>query len=1023
MEIVIIPIIVFVIATAMLFARSMISMRKRLTNVEEAKKRLKAGWEARLRGEEGKRRELEGKLCKAEEDYNRLEQELKRRAKEEEEQNCFRKEHEQREKGERETREIIEKEKLGHVEEELRQSRNKLSQAEEQKRHFTDDLQKVEKENARIEEEGKQKLEEEKERWKTEKEMWDEAEREMKARLEAQNQEFAERIQKAEEERNCFKETIRDLVKDIKELLKKQEKEHWKSEIEERDKARKEMTEKFEAERRILAEKLLKAEEDRKYIEEEIKWQVKEREEQLRQQAEQEQRRRGEEEKLKKGQEEVIDQLEAEHRQLKEIVAKVEEESLRLKEELKKAKEQVPGKQEIGDTAKKERLDRLEDLCQQLEQRLSESEKKRKRLITKLRQIEPKDRGGHPRGSVEKEGGNGTLKPKTRSLKPEIICWKEGWSWVVGVEVPEELEVQSVSQNGLSLECDAVNGNRYRFKQAKDRVEITWSGGEETISLLKSERNYLVFKMRNDWRGPGRSVRYSTAGYYLVIAPKDWERDVEISREASVTPESTQIEGFRAHFFYQEKAEGTAIGLITLDGNRMQVTSKKARFKLLGNEVCDASEDKGPLFGEQPPRILALDLTKEWSDVGVIVVGEEGSGRNRWRSSFVPDVSVREQKALDGLINGRSGWYFLRIYDKDDGLIESMDFRFLQSLHDIRIENNTNCLPGPAGHESIIARILHHPDCKVDLMNKDKQDILEVHQENGQTAITVPPRPDCDKTNWILSDDSGEVEVTILAERIWWAISTLDAVPNTWTGNPMPLSRKDFSAITDKAIWLRLPRARFTRRIDVGFDRTNSRFYQVEVGKKELSLPLREFCDCEQIRNPKQECLIHLFIVSSGTSYSAPVCNVVASFRCKNCQFITSSEQEVLSHIGVHLSGLIPHLNLEELRRRLKWVLPHEIYKCHYCGFYVKTDDLENPTSAICLHIQQECREAFRINGPPQIRFSVISDIDEIRGNVIPNLPHIYQCRICNKEFQGDDREFRLNHLQNSHRGQLFQLF
>ncbi|MBA7642486.1 hypothetical protein ES703_50181 [subsurface metagenome] len=186
---------------------------------------------------------------------------------------------------------------------------------------------------------------------------------------------------------------------------------------------------------------------------------------------------------------------------------------------------------------------------------------------------------------------------------------------------------------------------------------------------------------------------------------------------------------------------------------------------------------------------------------------------------------------------------------------------------------------------------------------------------------------------------------------------------------------------------------------------------------------MRDFCDAEEIQNPKEECLFQIFIDSKDKIYSAPLLQIRISFRCKNCEFIISSEQEALSHIAVHLSDLVPHLSYEELYKRSSGSLPCKIYKCDYCPRYVSADDPDNPTSMICQHIEHYCQKAAREGEKVKIRFSVVSDVKEIRENVIANLPHIYQCRMCGKEFQGDNREVKLNHLKENHKDELYEIF
>jgi len=1003
MNMLVVFLIVLWTVPAVIVTKFIINLRRKLGITVELKHRLKTELEAKLRAKEIKCGDLEEKLCKDQDEHKRLEDELRRQVNQEEGRRRAQEEEQRLLVAEKQAFERAEKEKFERIESELQQLKEQFSQTGEEKKRIADELQESEKERTRV---GEQllKLQDEEQRWKTEKELWNKAEKEMAARMAAQTRELEERIHKAHEDRNCLEETIREMVKKADDLCQKHTKEvqQWKSEIETLDKNQKEMIEKFEAERSRLEEK--------------IKQKIREEEERRQQQAEEEQRRRSEEEKLAETQYKIINQLKAECQQLKERLSEANQEHKYLQAELERATKETQSRVEMG------KLELLEINRQQLEERLFKSEKKRQYLVKKLRKIAPIFRGGRSRGLVV-AGDNSSRDRGVCSPKPEIICWNEGWSWVIGVEVPEGVETQSVTQGGVLLECNVANENRYPLKQADSTVEITWSGGRESISILEPEKNYFLFKMRNNWKEPGRLVRYSTAGYYLVITPPDWERDIDISGKASVNPESTQFECFKAHFFYQEKTEITAIGLITKDGKRVRVSSKTPRFKLVGNEICDAFEDKGPLFGEQPPRIQALNALKGWNDVGIIVVGEEGIGKNKWRDSFTPNVDVQEQTNLNELINGRSGWYFLRIYDKNNDLIESVDFRFLKNLWNIQIEGNASCLPGQAGHQNIIVKFLHDPDCKIELMDKDKQQLLDIRRQDGQTTVTVPPQPEFDKTNWMINDGGKEIEAAILIERVWWFLGKLGEVPNVWTDRPIPLSRKHFTAITDNTLWIRLPHPRFTRKIDGGFDSTRSRSYQVEVWKKEMAIPLRDFCDCEQIQNAKQECIFYLFIESEAGLYSAPVLSIITSIRCNRCSFETNSEQEAFSHIAFHLNDLIPHLSYEELWQRSIGYLPRKIYKCSYCSFYARTDDLENPTSKIIAHIEHDCKKAIREYGRPKIYFSVVTDVDEIREKVKLNLPHIYRCQMCRKEFQGDDRESMLKHLMAVHKDELFSYF
>jgi hypothetical protein len=143
---------------------------------------------------------------------------------------------------------------------------------------------------------------------------------------------------------------------------------------------------------------------------------------------------------------------------------------------------------------KREELERLGNELQQLREKLSDSKEKRKRLVDRLRAINPIYRGGRSRGSGKGKQGNALEEERGRSLKPELICWKEGATWIIGVELPEELESQGIFQDGIQLECDRAYGNRYPLKKMVGKFEIISRERREDTALIKPDRDYLIFK-------------------------------------------------------------------------------------------------------------------------------------------------------------------------------------------------------------------------------------------------------------------------------------------------------------------------------------------------------------------------------------------------------------------------------------------------------------------------------------------------------------------------------------------------
>jgi len=487
-----------------------------------------------------------------------------------------------------------------------------------------------------------------------------------------------------------------------------------------------------------------------------------------------------------------------------------------------------------------------------------------KRPIGPTERREPENRGGRPRGpsppSPGKTEAPSPRPPKTEGeLKPEIVCWKRESQWVLGVEVegPEELlEKQGlrVSQNHVPLEQDDLEQNRWLLRQIQGEVSVRW--GENGVSNICNDKEYLLFKLgvlERDW---GRCVKSCSTGVYLAVVPGSWERDEELSGYAFIEPENTCLEGYKAHFF--DLRNNGKISFRTLG----VIGESRIRFELVGHRINDASEEYGPLFGQTLPRIKAGDDI--WHLVGTIVVGEEGPGKGRWRKSFNPAAGVVEQELPSEIADRKSGWYYLRIYDKNDDLIDSLDYRFVGGLKDLRILLSSP-LPPTEGYDSVQVEFCHEPGCTVAPDSSDMNGIQIEHEDN-KTILIVPPDPAYDRTKWIIiSQDGLPVAVTVLVERVWWALGSEDQPPIDWEDKPIILSRDRFAATSNSMLWLKLPRRRWIDRVLVGFEQPRARMYTVKVGEETVTIPLRDFGDFKEIGETKQEHNLKLWIERDGT--------------------------------------------------------------------------------------------------------------------------------------------------------------
>ena len=157
-------------------------------------------------------------------------------------------------------------------------------------------------------------------------EAWERLQNENNATLDAQRLRLAEDMQQITKERDCLKDTVREIVKHAEELKKMhaEEVQRWKYEIELHDKNLLEMSNKLKEEQQYFVIKLAKLLDEQKRSDEEIIRGSKVAEERLSHQLEEERSRRAKEEMQNKARKEMVDHLETEREQLIGRLSKTE---------------------------------------------------------------------------------------------------------------------------------------------------------------------------------------------------------------------------------------------------------------------------------------------------------------------------------------------------------------------------------------------------------------------------------------------------------------------------------------------------------------------------------------------------------------------------------------------------------------------------------------------------------------------------------------------------------------------------
>lgn len=635
--------------------------------------------------------------------------------------------------------------------------------------------------------------------------------------------------------------------------------------------------------------------------------------------------------------------------------------------------------------------------------------------------ISPDNRDGRPHGPVQSGNLRKELGAARRIGKLEVVCWQMEREWILAVELPEELEANqgiSLVQGDKNLLPDESETGCWRLATIKDEIIVRAEapGSVREMKSVFGNGDHLLFKLSGRDLNRGRCVKTTSSGSYLVIVPENWERSVAHAGPPPVTPEPVCLEGYRAHFFDLADDSGSSIVFLDSTGRFTKIGSSGPRFELKGEKVHDASEQIGSLFCGRTPSIEMTDGS--WADIGSIVVGQEGNEGGRWRTSFRPSPALHSQPVSDEINTRKAGRYFVRFYSLENELLDSLDFRFAVGLRGIAI-HGSNVPPTETGHSEATVEFQHDADWSVALTSTTHEEIV-IERTDLETSLTIPPRQDYDRTQLLFGHGDGpRVDMSILIERIWWALGDENDLPAQWMDRQLLVTREDLRAISNRVLWLHFPKQRWAQSVSVGFSHASSRDYSVLSTADSVAIPLRDFGgvpEMEQIG----EFPLRVWVSHHDKSHELSPCRLTTRASCSFCEFSAFTEQEVLQHVRAHhLQELTLTLTWEEHRQRMPG-LPTLIYRCVYCPLYVRADNSAHPDAAIIHHIENECRGVVR--GPGQNRFLIVRNIEEIRENVIANLPHIHRCRFCPYEFERHGEIDGWEHLVQMHRTRLFDV-
>ena len=644
---------------------------------------------------------------------------------------------------------------------------------------------------------------------------------------------------------------------------------------------------------------------------------------------------------------------------------------------------------------------------------------------------EPLNRGGHPRGSNQSEPAqnpSATRQPDIAKPRAHLCVWMESMEWQLGVEVSHKTEQDlTVRQGGHEIEQDDFDAERWLLTGEPGAIEVL--DGQDCVKRitdLAHELVPLVFRLTGDLEH-GVQVKQPTSGAFLLLVPSVCREPVLSPPDTAAVAESTSLSTFRAYFIEVEHHSPLTVQI----GSDYSIlfNAGRRRFSISGTIIEDDAPKKdkrssrqGKLYGQSPP---VLADSQNWDGVSTIIIGEEGRGQSRWRDEIDPRDGHEPSKQLkEHLAEKRAGWFFLRFYDNQGDLIESVDFRYAISVIGCRYGEGSAMRRGPDE-----VTIEHQPGTSIRALRpKTGVDLCE--EFPGGTRLRIPRERTYDRTEWTISDLSGSsVSLHLDIPRNWWYLGN-DEVPSAtqWIDKLVHFELPDFRATKLRILHLSVrKRGHRLASAFAGFDRSRALQYPVSAQGK-VQIPLREFSESAQLSEAGRHIFKCWLPSSRGereTELELGSLELIA--RCSFCKDrLPSSRTGQIEHcLSKHFGEIFEELSYEEIvRRNPNLNFPRQIYCCSHCREYVRSQATADPSeyanNAIFRHLESEHP------GKPHA-FRVVSKSQEVRRQIIKDLPQVYRCTLCKVELEVDsqaesDTTIFEEHLRNRHASRIVQV-
>ena len=531
--------------------------------------------------------------------------------------------------------------------------------------------------------------------------------------------------------------------------------------------------------------------------------------------------------------------------------------------------------------------------------------------------IAPEKRGGVRLPSDERPEGALQSRESRGETRARFVCFNQQRIWHVAVELDDDWgeNVQSVLQGGTPLQRANAEDNRWLLTTlgGEFRVVTAEDGNEDSFALAVPQRDYLLFKLLEAGEADeGALVAAPSRGGYLLVLPESWtvlqHSDLNFAKERNLA-----LDECTAYTFSVAADARPRLSLRKPTGPQIAVHFRLPCFELVGNSVtCVDRDSEPPFFLGGPPRVRAAGADT-WAEIKTMVLGEEGRGRGKWRTHFKP-VPVGNEVELPAELEAKgSGWFFLRFYDANDDLVDSLDFKFCTALRSVRLEHHSP-LPEPRqhGHQAVGILFEHDQHCGVDCLG---QHCLPLQSTATTTRLTAPASPSQERLEWqVTARGRPPLKSAIRIERVWWALGSEGQVPadTAWTDQSLTAGSDDFRAHSQRVLWVRLPWPGWADELLLGFQCSTARPYPASSLQREVAIPLRDFSTAEQLEviGPHW---FNVWFTKCGTDCTCALLSPVIAGQCKRCNQRVDSAEEARGHFAMHWQHFFMEPEAEEV--------------------------------------------------------------------------------------------------------------